>query len=156
MDLHSYLKRLFEYDDWANREVVNSLQKLPYAPLKAVRLMAHVVAVEYVWLARLKGQADPVVWPEWTLPEISQHREALPGLITQYLQGISAERLNDPISYANTKGERWTNSIGDILMHIVMHSTYHRGQIATVLRDTGIAPPYTDYIQAVRTRQIEE
>ena len=155
VDLHSYLKRLFEYDDWANREVVTSLQKLPYAPHKSVRLMAHVVAVEYVWLARLNSQSDPPVWPEWTLPEISQQRESLPSVIGKFFQNLSAD-LDHPISYTNTKGERWTNSIGDILMHIVMHSAYHRGQIATVLRDTGVAPPYTDYIQAVRTRQIEE
>lgn len=156
MDLHSYLKRLFEYDDWANREVVTSLQKLPYAPHKAVRLMAHVVAVEYVWLARLKGQADPAVWPEWTVAEISRQREALPNIVAEYFKSEAAGNFETAISYANTKGERWTNSVGDILMHIVMHSTYHRGQVATVLRDTGIAPPYTDYIQAVRTQQIEE
>lgn len=156
MDLHSYLRRLFEYDDWANREVVASLQALPYAPHKAVRLMAHVVAVEYVWLARLKSQPDPAVWPEWTLPEIAQHRGALPAIVTQYFEAVPPERLGEQISYRNTKREDWTNSIADILMHITMHSAYHRGQIATVLRDTGVAPPYTDYIQAVRARQIEE
>lgn len=156
MDLHSYLKRLFGYDDWANREVIGSLQALPYAPHKAVRLMAHVVAVEFVWLARLKGQADPVVWPDWTLPEIAQQQPAIAQQIVDYLQATTADQLANELDYKNTKGESWKNSVGDILMHVVMHSTYHRGQIAVVLRDTGVTPPYTDYIQAVRTQRIEE
>ena len=41
-------------------------------------------------------------------------------------------------------------------MHVTMHSAYHRGQIAMVLRDSGVAPPYTDYIQAVRAHHVEE
>jgi uncharacterized damage-inducible protein DinB len=156
VDLHSYLKRLFKYDDWANSEVVSSLQALPYAPHKAVRLMAHVVAVEYVWLARLKGQADPAVWPEWTLPEIAQQRQELRVAIGEYFSSMSPDGLAEQVSYANTKGELWKDSIVDILMHVVVHSAYHRGQIATVLRDSGVAPPYTDFIHAVRTHRIEE
>jgi uncharacterized damage-inducible protein DinB len=156
VDLPSYLKRLFEYDDWANREVVAALQALPYAPHKAVRLMAHVVAVEYLWIARLKSQPDPVVWPEWNLDEISRHRKALPDVIAEYFTGLSLDRLAEEIGYRNTKGETWRNSVLDILMHVTMHSAYHRGQIAMVLRDTGVTPPYTDYIQAVRTQKIEE
>ncbi|MGZ4789299.1 MAG: DinB family protein [Terriglobales bacterium] len=156
MDLLSYLERLFEYDDWANREVVAALRALPYAPHKAVRLMAHVVAVEYVWLARLKHQPDPAVWPEWNLEEVAHHREALPAIIADYFKGILPDALGNEITYTNTKGETWKNSIADVLTQITIHSAYHRGQIAMVLRDTGVTPPYTDYIQAVRTRQIEE
>ena len=156
MSLHSYLNKLFEFDDWANREVVTSLRTMPYAPHKAVRLMAHIVATEFVWLARLNHQPDPPVWPAWNLQEISDQRQKLNSSITSYLASLAMEGLEEEVTYKNTKGETWTNSIGDILMHVVMHSAYHRGQIAMVLRDSGVTPPYTDFIQAVRTRQIEE
>ena len=156
MELHSYLKRLFDYDDWANREVIGALLALPSAPHKAVRLMAHVVAVEFVWLARLKSESDPAVWPEWNLQEIAERREEIAPNLREYLQSISPEGLAGQIEYKNTKGERWRNSAADILMHVTMHSAYHRGQIAMVLRDTGVAPPYTDYIQAVRAHHVEE
>lgn len=156
MDLYSHLQRLFQYDDWANREVVAALEGLPAAPPKAVRLMAHVVATEFVWLVRLKGQPDPAVWPDWNTKEISQQRQTLAAAMGDYLQSITADRLADSVTYTNTKGQRWTNSVADILMHITMHSTYHRGQIAMVLRDAGVTPPYTDYIQAVRMRRITD
>ena len=156
VDLHSYLKRLFAYDDWANREVLGSLQALPYAPHKAARLAAHIVAVEFVWLARLKGEPDPAVWPEWNLEHTANQQREIAPRLQDYLRSISANDLAHEMEYSNTKGERWKNSIADILMHTVMHSAYHRGQIAMVLRDTGVTPPYTDYIQAVRTHCLEE
>ena len=156
MDLYFYLKRLFDYDDWANREVIGALQALPYAPHKAVRLMAHVVAVELVWLARLKGEPDPSVWPEWNLQETAAHWEEIESKLSGYLDSISHEKLGGQVEYKNTKGELWSNKVADILMHVTMHSTYHRGQIAMVLRESGVAPPYTDYIQAVRTNKIDE
>jgi uncharacterized damage-inducible protein DinB len=54
------------------------------------------------------------------------------------------------IEYHNSKGERWVNAVGDIFQHVMMHGTYHRGQIATLMRQAGVNPAYTDYIEAVR------
>ena len=156
MELLAYLKKLFTYDDWANREVIRNLQELPHSPLKAVRLMAHVVAVEYLWLARLKREPSPVVWPEWTITEIVWQQEPQLRLINDYLASLPPAGLEERMEYTNSKGERWTNTVDDILMHVVMHSAYHRGQIAMVLRDAGIVPPYTDFIQAVRGQNIRE
>lgn len=156
MDLLAYFKKQFNYDDWANREVIGALQALAYAPHKAVRLMAHVVAVEFVWLARLERMTDPAVWPEWNLQQIVEHQKEIAPRLQAYLSTLSAEKLASELEYKNTKGQLWKNSVADILTHTVMHSAYHRGQIAMVLRDTGVAPPYTDYIQAVRTHSFEE
>jgi uncharacterized damage-inducible protein DinB len=59
------------------------------------------------------------------------------------------------VIYKNTKGESWTNRRQDILMHVIMHSAYHRGQIATDIRGAGFAPPYTDFIHGVRQGFVE-
>ena len=59
------------------------------------------------------------------------------------------------VSYKNTKGESWTNSVEDILMHVVMHSAYHRGQIAADMRAAGHSPAYTDFIHGIRQRLVE-
>ena len=156
MDPLVHLKKLFTYDDWANREVIRTLRELPHSPLKAVRLMAHIVAVEHLWLARLQCKPSPVVWPEWTIAEIAPQQESITGAINAYVTSLSDEQLQTEVAYNNSKGESWTNSVADILMHIVMHSIYHRGQIALVLRESGIAPPYTDFIQAVRAHNLSE
>jgi uncharacterized damage-inducible protein DinB len=156
LDLQHYLFRLFDHDDWANREILAALQAQPYTPHKAVRLMAHVVAVEYVWLARLKGEADPPVWPEWGLQEVTRQREALAGAVADYFASLESNSLQSAVEYTNTKGEHFTNTVTDILMHIVSHSAYHRGQVAMVMRDAGITPAYTDFIHGVRTKQVRE
>jgi uncharacterized damage-inducible protein DinB len=58
------------------------------------------------------------------------------------------------VGYTNSKGEPWTNTVEEILTHVVIHSTYHRGQIASDLRNAGLEPAYTDYIHALRQKLI--
>jgi uncharacterized damage-inducible protein DinB len=69
---------------------------------------------------------------------------------TALLDGLDAEGAARAVSYVNSKGEPWTSTAGDILLHVALHSSYHRGQIAMALRDGGEEPPYTDYIHCVR------
>lgn len=59
------------------------------------------------------------------------------------------------LTYKNTKGESWTNQTEDILMHVIVHSAYHRGQIAADVRAAGFTPAYTDFIHAVRQGLVE-
>ena len=54
------------------------------------------------------------------------------------------------MSYRNSKGEAWSSRKEDILMHVIMHSAYHRGQVATAMRAAGSTPAYTDFIHSVR------
>jgi uncharacterized damage-inducible protein DinB len=156
LDFHPHLRRQFQYNDWANREVLRALRAQANPPAKAVRLMAHVVGAEFVWLARLTGEADPAVWPEWNLEEIEVQQREIAGKFTDYLHALDPDGLTREVEYKNTKGEIWKNSAADILTHVAMHSAYHRGQIATVMRDAGFTPAYTDYILAVRTGRIAE
>ena len=53
------------------------------------------------------------------------------------------------------ENELWSSRVGDILMHVLFHSAYHRGQIALQMRASGVAPAYTDYIHAVRQEFVE-
>jgi uncharacterized damage-inducible protein DinB len=59
------------------------------------------------------------------------------------------------VSYKNSKGEPWSSAEEDVLMHVVMHSAYHRGQIATDMRANGFTPAYTDFIHAIRQGLVE-
>lgn len=58
--------------------------------------------------------------------------------------------LTDVVKYSNTKGQEFSNSLYDILLHLFNHGTYHRGQIATDMRRNGLEPLNTDYITMVR------
>lgn len=65
---------------------------------------------------------------------------------TQFLSIITPGKLERLISYENPTGTRWTYSLRHMLQHVVNHSTYHRGQVAGMLRQVGATPPATDYL----------
>lgn len=139
------LKRLFDYDDWANGEEVRHLQTLANPPARAVKILAHIVGTQWLWLGRLRRERKAaIVWPDLTLDQLAQQLEQLRGEWPREFE------RDESVSYVNTKGERWTSNAQDILMHVVLHGAYHRGQIAVIVRDSGAVPAYTDYIECVR------
>lgn len=151
-----HLARQLAYDDWANRAVIAALQSIADPPPRALRFMAHIVGAEWLWLSRMTGETSPLaVWPELTAAECSAHTDELRRRWQHLLRTLTPDRLGTPISYTNSKGEPWTSAVGDILTHVVMHSAYHRGQIATDMRAAGHTPIYTDFIHAVRQGEVE-
>src|SRR5690606_21461687 len=62
------------------------------------------------------------------------------------LEIILQSDFSAQLQYVNTKGIAFTNTVRDILFHIINHSTHHRAQVARALRQDGIAPPPSDYI----------
>ncbi|HEY8711572.1 MAG TPA: DinB family protein [Thermoanaerobaculia bacterium] len=146
------LERLFTYDDWANREEVARLRQLPSA-VPALRLLGHIIGAEWLWITRIRNEsAKLAVWPELTLEQCAAELDLLRAAWREILQNVERE---SKIDYRNSKGEVWSSSVDDILMHVAMHGAYHRGQIATVVRTgSGETPAYTDYIHAVRTSAI--
>jgi len=146
------LKRLFDYDRWANREALASLRAAQAPPQRGVKLMGHVVAAELLWHARLTGERAALpVWPELSLAQCETWLGDLERLWAKYLQLAIPARLPDAVAYTNTKGEAFTSTVEDVLTHVVMHSAYHRGQIAADVRAAGHQPAYTDFIHAART-----
>ncbi len=113
--------------------------------------MSHILAAERVWLDRLKHHPQSVaVWPEPDLAQCEAEAAKLGQLWFEFLDLITAGDVAQNISYTNSKGEVWTSTIVDVLTHVVMHSAYHRGQIASHMRASGQTPAYTDFIHGVR------
>jgi uncharacterized damage-inducible protein DinB len=156
VNLADYLRRQFAYDEWANREVLNAIRAAGDANQRSLQLMSHILAAELVWLERLKGQPQSVpVWPQPDLAQCEAQAAKLGGQWLEFLDLITAGDVSQSISYRNSKGEEWTNTIVDVLTHVVMHSAYHRGQIATHMRAAGQTPAYTDFIHGVRQGLME-
>lgn len=150
-------KRLFAYDAWANREVLASLRAAgESAPERARKRLAHVVGAQRLWLARIEsaGGEPPAVWPDLTLDEIGAAIGELVARWARLVTGLDEIELARTVTYVNSKGEPWSSAVGDVLMQVVLHGGQHRGQIASDLRDAGITPAYTDYIEAARRHWI--
>jgi uncharacterized damage-inducible protein DinB len=151
MTMLEHIKHLFSYDDWANREVLATLQALDAPPVRSLNLLGHIVSAERLWLERLLVQKQTLpVWPLFTLEQCKLEVDQLPGLWQSYLTSLGEAGLSRALAYKNTKGERFTSQKQDVLLHVVMHSAYHRGQIAADMRAAGFTPAYTDFIHAVR------
>jgi uncharacterized damage-inducible protein DinB len=145
------IRRLLAHDGWANAAVLAALRAGP-APQKARAWMAHIVGAERIWIARIREEPPAMaVWPDLDLDACAAE---LTQLVAEW-QRLLDDGLGEGVAYRNSKGEFWTSTVGDILTHVALHASYHRGQIAASIREAGGAPPYTDYIQAARTGLLE-
>ncbi len=151
MNLADYLRRQFTYDAWANQEVLNAIRTQGGDSSRSLQLVSHIIAAERLWLERLLRQPQSVpVWPEPDLAWCESQLSEMGRRWHEYLDLITAGDVNLSISYKNSKGESWESTIMDVLTHVIMHSAYHRGQIASHMRANGQTPAYTDFIHGIR------
>jgi uncharacterized damage-inducible protein DinB len=149
------LRRLLEYDGWANAAALVALREGP-APEKARAWMAHIIAAERLWLARLRQEPSSMpVWPDLDLETCARELTDLQAEWMRCFETLDEHGLGEGVAYRNSKGEFWTSTVGDILAHVALHGSYHRGQIASASREAGGTPAYTDFIHAVRMGLIE-
>ncbi len=147
--------RMFVYDHWANRECMAAIARSRGAS-EALRRIAHVLSAEKLWLERLRGETQTMpVWPTATLDECAALADAMSRQWAKYLGERSETGIEEEVEYRNTRGEKWSSRVEDILTHVLMHSAYHRGQIALELRSAGDEPALTDFIHAVRKGFVE-
>jgi uncharacterized damage-inducible protein DinB len=146
MDL---LEQLFEHNWWAHDALLAELHR--EAPdADTLKLFAHVVAAEHLWLSRIDLVKPRVaVWPTLTLEEIAALERENRARVRELLNRPDDSRAQR-VHYRNSAGNEFDNTVGDILTHVAMHGHYHRGQIARAMRAAGREPVYTDFIGFVR------
>ena len=155
MELVQHFRRQFAYDEWANREVLAGLRASGGQNGGPLKLMAHIVSAERLWLERIRKQAQSMaVWPELSFETCEAEVSGVARLWDEYLGASTALTLSEEVEYKNSKGESWASRVEDILTHVLLHSAYHRGQIASQVRAGGESPAYTDFIHAVRKKFI--
>lgn len=153
METVGALRQLFTYNKWANRRVLDSLVALPNHSPQAVRLFAHLLIAEKMWLARLLNNEDTTGFDFWkgeTLAECEALLDENEQKYTAFFENLTDKNFNSVATYKNSKGIEYRNTYRDMLMHALFHSAYHRGQVAQATRADGSAPAYTDYIAYVR------
>lgn len=157
------LRELFAYNAWARDRILDAAVEL--APDDFVRDMSssfpsvrdtlvHIMSAEWVWLSRLQGMSPAGMPDEWkTLMSDGVRAEwrAIDDGFRRSLDSLAETDLDRVVEYRNLAGQPMSSSVLQILRHVVNHSTYHRGQITTLLRQLGAMPPATDLIVFYRT-----
>jgi uncharacterized damage-inducible protein DinB len=149
-----HFRRLFEHQAWADRRVLTVAATLgTRAEGRVLRLLAHLLAAERVWLARVRGDADSAtlpIWPELSTRECAELATRNAAGYDAFLGGIDDAALDGEVAYANSKGTPFRTTLGDILTQVALHGSYHRGQIASAVRALEEEPVNTDFITFAR------
>lgn len=142
------LLQLFEYNFWANDQFITRLKDQPELPEEVTRLFSHILAAHRIWISRIANKPDaPGVWDEIPAEEWEKLNIALYNDTTDVLKSVE---LDKSITYKNSKGSLYENSVEDLLYHLINHSTHHRSQVALLMRKNEILPPASDYIFYLR------
>ena len=146
--MKDHFNRIHQYNQWANRRVLAGI-KTQAAPEKAMALLSHVVLAESVWQMRLlEKPVSTGVFDVLSLEEIDEMMTRNEAGWTSLLE--STEDYNRKLDYKMLNGTPVQSSISDILTHVFNHGTYHRAQIASLLRQSGLDPASTDFISFSR------
>jgi len=159
------LRELVEYNYWARDRIFEAVSAL--APEQYARAMGnsfssiretlvHVYSAEWVWLSRWQGVSPtaPLAADQWPdLTSLVTSWTALEAKIRTVVGGVDDAGVARVIEYKLLSGQPGKSPFGSMVQHVVNHGTYHRGQMTTMLRQMGSAPPKsTDFITFVRER----
>jgi uncharacterized damage-inducible protein DinB len=148
---------LFAFNRWANAKMLDACRKLtaeqyaaePVPGWPSVRATVyHIAVVTDGWLRALAADPDESFPTETELATVEDAERLLHRAYQRFdalLPTLTAERLATPIT-VRRRGRTATLPPWALLRHVVNHSTYHRGQVASKLKRFGIQQPETDLI----------
>ncbi|MCI0331237.1 MAG: DinB family protein [candidate division Zixibacteria bacterium] len=157
MDLER-IRALYDFNRWANGRVLEAAEKLSReqfskdlgSSFSSVQdTLVHIMGAEWIWLERWKGVSPKALLPAAEFPTVSSIRNRWKEIEREqkdFVNDVTEESLKTVISYTNLKGVPYKYPLWQILQHLVNHSTYHRGQVTTMLRQLGAKPLATDFL----------
>ena len=152
------LLELFAYQRWANHRTLAAAASLPserftrdlgssFPSVQAT--LAHMLSAQWIWLERWNGRNPTRAPEEWDLgtpaalvatwAEVERNEG-------EFLRGLGEEDLRRVVHYRTLKGDPYSGPLHQLMRHVINHSTYHRGQVATMLRQLGSSAPSTDLV----------
>ncbi|PBQ33452.1 damage-inducible protein DinB [Sphingobacteriaceae bacterium] len=143
--MKEFYKELFDYNHQVNQKLLIAFNEhSDKASEKSVQWINHILNAHQVWISRIDEQEEPL--SPWHVHSLGYLKDIDLSNYNRSLAVISNTDFTQVISYVNSVGKSYKNSVKDILFHVINHSTYHRGQIATDFKNSGLSPLVTDYI----------
>lgn len=155
---------LYDYNSWANHRSLDACAALSgeqfsrdlKSSFSSVQdTLVHIFSAEWIWLERWHGRA-PTVFPNAadfpSLESVRNYWAKIDRDLLDYVSSLTQDDLQRVISYKRISGEAYAQPLWQLLQHVANHSTYHRGQIAGMVRQLGAKPISTDLILFFRDR----
>jgi uncharacterized damage-inducible protein DinB len=152
------IQELYRYNRWANHRMFVNLSNVAQEDFTralgsshpSIRETAlHIVWAEWIWLERWKGTSPRSIFQVSDFPtldalgakwsEVDMEQQA-------FVETLPAERLLEVVPYINLRGQTWEYALWRQMVHVVNHSTYHRGQVTTMLRQVKAPVVVTDFL----------
>ena len=157
MELNS-IRQLYDYNRWADRRILERAGTLANhdfvrpmgSSFSSVRdTLAHILGAEWIWLERWQGRSPKALLEAATFPRM-QSLESKWEMVerdqAQFIEALTPQRLVEELAYLNQKGQRYSYPLWQQMVHVVNHSSYHRGQVTTLLRQLGAEAVSTDFL----------
>lgn len=144
------LPALFAQKSWANGELFDLMTTLGQpehaAALEAAtRMLNHIYVVDRIFRAHLLGEPHGYTATNTTqtpdLAELHFNVVETDLWFEQYVSTVSGEALDEPIAFQFTDGDAGRMSRAEMLMHVITHGAYHRGNVGQILKGISVAPP---------------
>ena len=154
----SRIIELYGYNDWANKKMLYALGQLENeefirdlsSSFKSIRdTMVHIIGVEELWLSRWMGeQGRTILSPDdfSTASSLADRWDNYRNEINSFILSLTEEDLTQLISYKNIKGVSFSLEQWKQMLHVTNNSSFHRGQVVTMLRQMKKQPPSMDLI----------
>ena len=157
LELNNILQ-LYDYNHWAGRRTLTAARALAdddfLRPMgnsfSSVRdTLTHILGAEWIWLERWQGRSpkaslDPSNFP--TVQSLESRSETVERDQMLFIEALTSQQLREELAYINLRGQRYSYPLWQQLVHVVNHSSYHRGQITTLLRQLGAEAVSTDFL----------
>jgi uncharacterized damage-inducible protein DinB len=161
--MKAVLNEFMAYHLWANQQLCDAVlaldrskwtSPLPGSFPSIHKTLLHIWDADSIWWQRCL-QNDQVIIPSQSFkddtPELIRRLMLQGQLWLQYLVNLDSAASGLDFSYTNKKGEKFTQPLYQVLLHICNHGSYHRGQLVTMLRESGAAKiPQTDFVHWAR------
>lgn len=159
------IEKQFAYDRWANGRILGLVAGLDPEVLRKDLgssfgsihgTLVHIISAEWAWLQRWNGTSPKQMFDPADFPNVGALRERWAQVekdLQVFLGALTQERLEAGVSYFNLQGQPVTLPLWQLMLHMVNHSSYHRGQVTTMLRQVGAQPVASDLVGFYREEQ---
>ena len=143
--MKSFFNEIFDYNYYCNKKLIDECLAITTVPPKTIKLFSHILNAHHLWNARILEKASE--HDIWQLHEVTDWADIhYENQRSSFEIMSNADGFDKRVDYENSEGRLFTNTLQDILFHIINHSTNHRGQIAVDFRDNGLTPIDLDYV----------